>query len=425
MDATTTLGFDLLSEQRRRVTYFADAIDEARDGGLSAREACRQLLEGKLVSLNGPNASPHRKARVANRAGYLAANSEKLVDEFMLRSTQYEKARDDAQARLAAGESVDEVARDMTADALDSAMALLDDTQSYEFLSALRSLQALSARRARAALNGKGVLDGDVEDIASTLMPEPFAAGDDVADRIAMMRSAVLADDSVEYMVLADEARLLAELLHDGATADEALEEVREVIAESDERAVLSCAFYVELEIEYGSRDMPMNAGLVAVAANALVDEARVAEELDPRRKDIRTFQQREQELAASYEQAADERLAAIAAAVKRVSAIVVGASILLGEIALCIFVAVTLCGVDTFVIAAGAIMGIMFAGATVEEEDFLSDVMDDASDAIAEAFTRTVLFARRLVARVRTWAASLEDGDGTRQTMLSESITV
>ena len=400
MDATTTLGFDLLSEQRRRVTYFADAIDEARDGGLSAREACRQLLEGKLVSLNGPNASPHRKARVANRVGYLAANSEKLVDEIMLRSTQYEKARDEAQARLAAGESVDEVARDMTADALDSAMALLDDTQSYEFLSALRSLQALSARRARAALNGKCVLDGDVEDIASTLMPEPLAAGDDVADRIAMMRSAVLADDSVEYMVLADEARLLAELLHDGATADEALEEVREVIAESDERAVLSCAFYVELEIEYGSRDMPMNAGLVAVAANALVD-------------------------AASYEQAADERLAAIAAAVKRVSAIVVGASILLGEVALCIFVAVTLCGVDTFVIAAGAIMGIMFAGATVEEEDLIWDVMDGASDAISEGFARAVLFVRRLVGRVRSWAASLEDDDGARLTMVSESISV
>ena len=425
MDAMKTLGFDLLAEQRTRVTYFADAIDKARDQGVSAREACRQLLEGKLVSLNGPNASPHRKARVANRAGYLAANSEKLVDEIMLRGAQYDQARDEAQARLAAGEPIDAVMRDMTADALDSAMALLDDAQSYELLSALRSLQALSARRARAALDGGGALDGDAADMVSALMPEPLAEGDDVQDRIAMLRSAVLADDSVEHMVLADEARLLAELLHDGATADEALEETREVIADRDERAVLSCAFYAELEIEYGSRDMPMNAGLVAVTANALVDEARIAEELDPRRKDIQTVRQHEQELAASYEQAADERLAAIAAAVKRVSAIVVGASILLGEIALCIFAAVALCGVDTFVIAAGAIMGIMFVGATVEEEDFISDVMDGASDAIAEGFTRAVLFARRLVGRVRSWAASLEDGDSARLTMVSQSISV
>lgn len=425
MDARTTRGFDLLAEQRTRVTYFAEAIDEARDQGVSAREACRRLIEGKLVSLNGPNASPHRKARVANRAGYLAANSEKLVDEIMLRGAQYEEARDEAQARFAAGETVDKVERDMTADALDSVMELLDDSQSYEFLSALRSLQALSAQRARAAVGGKAVLDGDAEDLADALMPEPLAEGDDVQDRIAMLRSAVLADDSVEHMVLADEARLLAELLHEGASRDEAVEEVREAIADRDERAVLSCAFYVELEIEYGSRDMPMSAGLVAVAANALVDEARVAEELDPRRKDIQTVQQHEQELATSYEQAADEKLAAIAAAVKRVSAIIVGASILLGEIALCILVAVSICGVDPLAIATGAMMGIMFAGATVEEEDFLSDVTDGASDAIAEAFTRTVLFARRLVARVRTWAASLEDGDGTRQTMLSESITV
>lgn len=386
------------AEQRRRIARYAEAMEDAHASSHDTVGVAVDFLTGELTPLLGIDGAPADNGDGAGRAPYAADDAARLVRDVLHTLDAYREGVAEAEARLADGAEPEAVSHAMRERALFTAMLGLDDAQRTTFLRTYRAAQhqAAAAVAASAGLVDTSYGDTAAEAVAHVAAQEADLAPEgDASDRAVALVADALADESLDDLVLAEGARLLATVVDKGSSYEEVLEASRERSYDRAYRLFLTCAIVVELEAARADGEPPIEATLVSVTVNRLVDECRMAAELDPYAAELRDAtsdaaaaadaatgvaaavgvegeaRSDEDEVradAVSREQLIHERAVAIAAGVSRALGVALAGLVFASEVGLSVAFMVSVGGVDPVVIACGVLWGLMTVAITLEE---------------------------------------------------------
>ena len=419
------------AEQRRRIARYAEAMEDAYASSHDTVGVAVDFLTGELTQLFGADGTPANDKDGAERAPYAADVATRLVRDVLHTLDAYREGVAEAEARLADGAEPERVSRVMRERALFTAMLGLDDAQRTAFLRTYRAAQHQAASAVAASV---GPVDDVHEDAAA--QEADLALEGDAPDCAAALVADALADESLDDLVLAEEVRLLATVVNEGTAYEEVLEASRERSYDRAYRLFLTCAIVVELEAARADGEPPVDATLVSITVNRLVDECRMAAELYPyaakaedAAPDFATTVDAAPSVAATVDAADDaradavsterlihERAVAIAAGVSRALGVALAGLVFAAEVVISVAFMVTLGGVDPVIIACGLLWGFMTVAITLEECMSFGDMARYFEDKVSDRMQRTGGLVMRLADRLarRTMRAEAYGADGS-----------
>ena len=378
----STLNFTPLSQER--IDGMLRIMEEC-EGGTELK--VRNFLAGNLVTLDSfydPDSS--RSATVLReRAKQIIARAEQTTNAIIGATEQYQTAYRESLTRLAQGENPRKVSRDLLARTLNEAMGDMDNAQRVRLLSACRALQRRVGNGIQAAIGaGNGTkLD---ETVSS-------ASGEDerlASERVEQLLQTVLDDSSFERLADCDIVCLLASLVKEGVTDEELAERAKDAQSDREQRLYVSAALYVELEMtRTAKRDV--DPWMVAVTVNRLADEGELAKEI-----------------AQGYGQVKrEQRIAAIATAVKVVATVALVLAAIAGIIAVPTVLLVSIAEFGELAVIAkivGAALGITL---TITYFDEVYDICESVGEDVGDKAENCARSAMALSDRMRGTGAT------------------